>query len=44
MHDDDQTFFESVVHALRNRGWSKLDAEAEALDRLERARELDRRK
>jgi hypothetical protein len=35
---DEQVFFDSVVHGLRSRGWSKLDAEGEALERLERSR------
>lgn len=35
---DEQAFFDNVVHNLRLRGWSKGEAEAEALERVERRR------
>lgn len=35
---DEQQFYESVVHGLRSRGWSRVDAEGEALERVERIR------
>lgn len=35
----EQRFFDSVVHGLRSRGWSRIDAESEALDRLEKQRQ-----
>lgn len=38
MDQDERSFYESVVHGLRSRGWSRIDAEGEALDRLERLR------
>lgn len=34
----DAGFYESVVHGLRSRGWSRIEAEGEALDRLEALR------
>lgn len=36
--DGEQSFFDSVVHGLRSRGWSRIEAEGEALDRLEAQR------
>lgn len=30
--------YESIVHGLRSRGWSRIEAEGEALDRIERRR------
>lgn len=33
--EDERRFYESCVHGLRMRGWSRIDAESEALDRLE---------
>jgi hypothetical protein len=38
MRDYEKSYFESVVHGLRMRGWSRIDAEGEALDRIERSR------
>lgn len=35
---DERRFYDSVVHGLRSRGWSRLEAEGEALDRLEALR------
>lgn len=37
--DDD--LYDSIVHGLRSRGWSREDAEDEALTRIERARHQD---
>ena len=31
--------FDSIVHGLRQQGWSKFDAEAEAIDRIDRTRQ-----
>lgn len=38
MDRDERSFYESVVHGLRSRGWSRIEAEGEALDRLEKIR------
>ncbi len=32
---DRQSLFASIVHGLRMRGWSRIEAENEALDRIE---------
>lgn len=32
--DDEQKLYDSMVHGLREQGWSKGDAEAEAIDRI----------
>lgn len=34
----ERDLYESTVHGLRMLGWSKFEAESEALERLERAR------
>ena len=34
-----QRFYDSVVDGLRRRGWSRIEAESEALDRIETLRE-----
>ena len=38
MTENEQKFFDSVVHGLRSQGWSKSDAEDEALAKIERIR------
>jgi hypothetical protein len=38
MTDDERRMFAQIVHALRMKGWSRLDAEGEALNRIERRR------
>lgn len=38
MTPDEQRLFDSVVHGLRSAGWSRLEAEGEALNRVERKR------
>lgn len=35
---DEVALRESIVHGLRMRGWSRIEAESEALDRIERRR------
>lgn len=32
--DDEQRLYDGIVHSLRSRGWSRSDAEAEAIDRI----------
>ena len=32
MDEEEEKLFESVVHSLRNKGWSRIDAEGKALD------------
>jgi hypothetical protein len=39
---DEQRFYDSVVDGLRRQGWSRMDAEGEALDRIEKQREKSR--
>ena len=34
----EREMFDSIVHGLRSRGWSRMDAEAEAIERIVRAR------
>jgi hypothetical protein len=36
----EREMFENIVHGLRTRGWSRIDAEGEALDRIEKSRSL----
>lgn len=38
MTDNERALFDSTVHGLRSRGWSRIEAEGEALDRIERNR------
>jgi len=38
MTEKEKTLFDSIVHGLRSRGWSKSDAEDEALEKIERIR------
>jgi len=33
-----ETLYESIVHGLRSKGWTRQDAEDEALERIERNR------
>ena len=35
----DKAMFDSIVHGLRMQGWSRIEAEGEALERIERARQ-----
>lgn len=32
--DTEADLYESIVHGLRSQGWSRIDAESEALDRI----------
>jgi hypothetical protein len=32
--EDEQRFYDGVVHGLRMKGWSRMEAEGEALNRL----------
>lgn len=32
--EDEQKFYDSTVHGLRSQGWSRIEAESEALDRV----------
>jgi hypothetical protein len=36
---DEQALYDSIVHGLRSQGWSRMDAEGEALARIERQRQ-----
>ena len=40
MSEEEVAMFESVVHGLRAQGWSKINAENEALDRIYERRAL----
>lgn len=40
---DEQRLYESIVHGLRSAGWSRVDADGEALERIERARHQSQR-
>ena len=35
----ERELYESIVHGLRSQGWSRIDAEGEALERIERNRQ-----
>jgi hypothetical protein len=35
---DEQRLYDSIVHGLRSQGWDRLDAEAEAIERIDAAR------
>lgn len=37
--ENEQRFYDSVVHSLRMKGWSRIDAEDEAMGRLEALRQ-----
>ena len=36
---EEQRLYDSIVHGLRSRGWSRSDAEAEAIERVAKRRE-----
>ena len=38
MTPEERRLFDSTVHGLRSRGWSRIEAEGEALARIDRAR------
>ena len=38
MDEEERKLFDSIVHGLRNQGWSRIEAENEAIDRIERMR------
>lgn len=40
----EQELYDSIVHGLRSQGWSRIDAEGEALDRIEKMRAATRTK
>jgi len=42
MNEQEQLLYDSIVHGLRSRGWSRIEAEGEALDRIQRYREKAR--
>ena len=35
---DEQGLYDSIVHGLRSRGWSRIEAEGEAIGRIDAAR------
>jgi hypothetical protein len=35
----EKALFDSIVHGLRSHGWSRIEAEGEALARIDRARQ-----
>jgi len=37
--DEEEHLYESMVHGLRSQGWSRSDAEAEAIERITARRE-----
>lgn len=39
MSEQEQALYDSVVHGLRSRGWSRTEAEGEALERVLRYRD-----
>jgi hypothetical protein len=39
MSPEETKLFDSIVHGLRSRGWSRFEAEGEALDRIEKHRQ-----
>lgn len=38
MTDDEKALYDSIVHGLRSQGWSRIEAEGEALERVEKRR------
>lgn len=40
--DDEQRLYDSIVHGLRSQGWSRFDAEGEAIARVADARDCPR--
>lgn len=42
--EDEQKLFDGVVHSLRSRGWSRMDAEDVALERVEQRRAVLKQK
>jgi hypothetical protein len=41
MSDDEKKLYDSIVHGLRSQGWSKIEAETEALERVVHARDIN---
>lgn len=39
---DDKGLRASIIHGLRSQGWSRIDAETEADDRIERYRQAEK--
>lgn len=39
MSEEEQKLYDATVHGLRSRGWPRIDAESEALDRIELRRQ-----
>lgn len=39
MTREEMKFFDACVHGLRSQGWSKMEAEDEALNRIEKQRQ-----
>jgi hypothetical protein len=39
MNEKEQALYESIVHGLRSRGWSRIEAEGEAIARIDRQRQ-----
>ena len=40
MTDKERQLWNGIVHQLRNKGWSRIDAESEADDRIELLRAM----
>lgn len=39
MDEGERRLYDSIVHGLRSRGWSRIEAEGAALTRIERSRQ-----
>ena len=39
MTEQEQSRYDAIVHALRMKGWSRFDAEGEALERIDFSRQ-----
>lgn len=42
MDEQERRFYDSLVHGLRAQGWSRIEAEGEALERIELRRQPER--
>ena len=39
--DYESHWYQSLIHTLRSQGWSRIEAEGEALERIERRRQQE---
>lgn len=38
MNDEEKKLYDSIVHSLRSKGWSRIEAEGEAISMIDKKR------